>query len=377
MNTWKHGIIGIIAIIALAFTACDDDPAHTHQWNEWSTTAPTCMTTGTVNRKCSVCGAVGAVETVIPIDPNAHNYGNWTQSTGSILIRICSHNNSHTTTSNEMVSVQGGTFQLGNPDSSVGYSDERPVSNVTLSSFYIGKYEVTQAQWQAVMGTTIQQLQTAASVVTTNWGRGNAYPVYFVNWYHALVFCNKLSVTEGLTPAYRIMINGTYTTNPDDWGTVPTSSNPTWNAVTIVDGSTGYRLPTEAQWEYAAKGGNTGETFTYAGSNTVGDVAWYSLNNGSEGTSTYGAKAVGTKAPNGLGIYDMSGNVEEWCWDRKGNYTSGDKIDPTGAGDGSTRVERGGFWFSLAENVRSAYRVEVMPLFRNYQLGFRLARPVN
>jgi formylglycine-generating enzyme required for sulfatase activity len=265
-----------------------------------------------------------------------------------------------------MVFVQGGTFQLGNPDSSVGYSNERPVSNVTISGFYIGKYEVTQAQWQTIMGRTQQQQQALDPTLDTyNFGRGNNYPIYFVNWYETLVFCNKLSVMEGLTPAYRI----SNSTNPDDWGTVPTSSNATWDAAEIVEGSTGYRLPTEAQWEYAAKGGNTGETFTYAGSNTVGDVAWYSDNSGSA------SHEVGTKAPNGLGIYDMSGNVDEWCWDWYGNYTSDDKTDPMGASSGSERVWRGGNWNWSSMYVRSASRGSDHPDYRSINCGFRLARP--
>ena len=277
----------------------------------------------------------------------------------------------------EMVFVPGGTFQLGKALGTVTGSnnpDVTPVSNVTLSSFYIDKYEVKQEQWQAVMGTTIQQLQTAASGGSTNYGRGNSYPIYCVSWYDALVFCNKLSILEGLTPAYRISNSA----NPDDWGTVPTSGNATWNAVTIVEGSTGYRLPTEAQWEYAAKGGNTGETFTYAGSDTIGDVAWYAYNSGyNGGTQNKKSHEVGTKAPNGLSLYDMSGNVQELCWDWRGNYTSDDKTDPTGASSGSGRVNRGGGWNWTTEYVRSAYRNNEYPYNRYNYLGLRLARPAN
>ena len=269
----------------------------------------------------------------------------------------------------EMVSVPGGSFQLGKDLGTAATGDVTPVSTVTISSFYIGKYEVTQAQWQVVMGITIQQQQALQTTATDNYGRGDAFPIYYVNWYEALVFCNKLSVMEGLTPAYRI----SNSTDPSAWGTVPTSSNATWDAVTIVSGSTGYRLPTEAQWEYAAKGGNTGEAFTYAGSNTVDNVAWYGVSSANGGTS----HAVGTKAPNGLGLYDMSGNVREWCWDWYGSYTSTAKANPTGASSGSTRVERGGSWLNSAEHARSAYRGDINPVLRGYFLGFRLVRPVN
>ena len=259
----------------------------------------------------------------------------------------------------EMVPVPGGSFQLGKDLGTAATGDVTPLSNVTISGFYMGKYEVTQGQYQAVMG----------SNPASGYGAGDNYPVYYVSWYDALVFCNKLSRMEGLTPAYSI----SGSTNPDDWGSAPTSSNSTWNAVTVVSGSTGYRLPTEAQWEYAAKGGNPQAAgwvgYTYAGSDNPAEVAWYNSNGGST------SKVVGTKAPNGLGIYDMSGNVWEWCWDWYGSYSSADKTDSTGASSGSNRVARGGNWHYSAEFVRSADRGSINPNYRSYLIGFRLARP--
>ena len=258
----------------------------------------------------------------------------------------------------EMVRVVAGDFLMGS--ASGGDSDERPVRTVILTGFYIGKYEVTQEQYQAVMGNN----------PSSSYGVGANYPVYNVSWYDALVFCNKLSIREGLSPAYRI----NNSTDPAAWGSVPGSDNVTWNAVTIVEGSTGYRLPTEAQWEYAAKGGDPTAAgwvgYTYAGSDTANEVAWYSGNN-----EPYGSKPVGTKSPNGLGIYDMSGNVDEWCWDWRGDYTSEDKTDPTGASSGSLRVLRGGGWSNIAEDVRSALRLSVSPSGRGYDFGFRVVRP--
>jgi formylglycine-generating enzyme required for sulfatase activity len=181
-----------------------------------------------------------------------------------------------------------------------------------------------------------------------------------------LVFCNKLSIQEGLTPAYSISDS----TDPVQWGTVPTTSNTTWNAVTCDWTANGYRLPTEAEWEYAAKGGNgSSNNYIYAGSDTVGDVAWYTTNSSSK------THEVGTKAANGLGLYDMSGNVWECCWDWFDVYPSEAQTNPTGASSGSFRVERGGSWGDPAWYARSALRYGTYPQDRNYSLGFRLVRP--
>jgi len=260
-----------------------------------------------------------------------------------------------------MVFIPGGSFQMG---STGDKSDETPMHTVTLSGFYMGKYEVTQAQWKAVMGSN-------PSYFTSSPATGEIQddcPVENVSWYDVIVFCNKLSMMEGLTPAYRIP--GFNSTDPVDWGSVPTSSDNTWDAVEIVDGSTGYRLPTEAQWEYAARGGNGSPgNFTYAGSDTIDNVAWYLDNSGNK------THEVGKKAPNGLGLYDMSGNVFEWCWDWYGSYSSSAQTDPIGTSFGSDRVERGGSWGSDAEYVRSAYRGIYYPNCRLNFIGFRLVRP--
>ncbi|WP_461255931.1 formylglycine-generating enzyme family protein [Treponema sp. R80B11-R83G3] len=259
----------------------------------------------------------------------------------------------------DMVQIPGGSFQMGSNDDNT----EQPVHTVTLSGFQMGKYEVTQEQWTAVMGSNPSYFTSSPASGEEQGKR----PVENVSWYNALVFCNKLSMMEELSPAYRI----SGSTDPANWGSVPTSNNnSTWDAVQIVAGSNGYRLPTEAQWEYAAKGGNGSPgNYTYSGSDTAGDVAWYGDNSSSK------THEVGKKVPNGLGLYDMSGNVWEWCWDYYVSYSSGAQTDPLGASSGNLRVERGGSWHNSAESVRSSSRYYYYPSSRYHALGFRLVRP--
>ncbi|MCL2443679.1 MAG: SUMF1/EgtB/PvdO family nonheme iron enzyme [Treponema sp.] len=286
--------------------------------------------------------------------------GNWWVSTTDTGVKVKDY-------LIEMVYVPGGSFELGrelNP--AVGGSDETPVSNVNISGFFMGKYQVTQEQYLAVMGTNPSYFDGSIGREPASGEVQERRPVEQVSWYDALVFCNRLSIMEGLTPAY--IISGS--TNPNDWGTVPTNLNTTWDAVQIVSGSTGYRLPTEAQWEYAAKGGNGSPgNFTYSGSNDPDAVAWRAGNSGSR------THEVGKKAPNSLGIYDMSGNIFEWCWDGYGNYTSTTKTDPMGASSGSSRVFRGGGWLISSENVRSVDRFSNFPSGRYSYVGFRVSCP--
>jgi formylglycine-generating enzyme required for sulfatase activity/TolB-like protein len=249
-------------------------------------------------------------------------------------------------TSANFVRVEGGTFTMGTP--SGGKDDERPVRTVTVKSFSISKYEVTQKEWYEVMGTTVRQQRDMADRSWPMCGEGDNHPMYYVNWYEAVEYCNRRSVKEGLTPVYR----GSGDNITCDWN------------------ANGYRLPTEAEWEFAARGG-TKEYLTteYSGSNSVGAVAWYSDNSGGS------TKPVGTKAANSLGIHDMSGNVWEWCWDWYGSYTSGSQTDPRGSVSGASRVRRGGGWFNKAAFARSAYRGSDTPSDRGSVLGFRLVRP--
>ncbi|MDD4309091.1 MAG: SUMF1/EgtB/PvdO family nonheme iron enzyme [Candidatus Cloacimonetes bacterium] len=254
--------------------------------------------------------------------------------------------------------VPGGTFTMGRT-AGTGDSGELPTHNVTLSSFYLGKYEVSQAEYS-------QYMQPGYNW-TSSYGLGNNYPAYYVSWYAILKYCNLRSMAEGLTPVYTI----SGTTNPASWGTVPTSSNATWNAAICNWAANGYRLPTEAEWEYASRGATNTPDYLYSGSNDINTVAWYYDNN-----TPYGTKPVGTKSANGLGLYDMSGNVWERCWDwySSSYYSSSPGTNPKGPASGSYRVKRGGYWYDSASSCRVASRSYDSPYYSGNYLGFRLCR---
>jgi len=262
-----------------------------------------------------------------------------------------------------MVSIPAGTFTMGSPTTEANRESNETQHSVTLSGFKMGKYEVTQEQYQAVMGTNPSYFDGSTGKEPAAGETQGKRPVERVSWYDALVFCNKLSIKEGLTPAYSISGK----TNPADWGTVPTSSA-TWNAVVIVAGSTGYRLPTEAQWEYACR---AGITTAYNTGDTISDsTGWYYSNSGNK------THEVGKKPANAFGLHDMHGNVWEWCWDWYGDYSSSAQTDPLGASSGTNRVLRGGSWYNSAGFLRSAYRYFIsLPGGRDSNLGFRLVRP--
>ena len=215
-----------------------------------------------------------------------------------------------------MVKVEGSTFTMGaTPEQgNDAYEYERPAHQVTLSDYYIGRYEVTQKEWQAVMGDNPSKFY------------GDNLPVDYVSWNDCQDFINKLNQLTGLK----------------------------------------FRLPTEAEWEFAARGGKQSKGYKYSGSDNAKNIAWYEKNSGSK------PHQVGTKEPNELGIYDMSGNVGEWCGDWYGRYSSSAQTNPTGPSSGSSRVLRGGSWSSGAGSCRVSYRYRGNPSGRDSNNGFRV-----
>jgi len=301
--------------------------------------------------------------------------------------------NNATSVSIEMLPIPAGTFMMGSPASEPNRWDDETQHSVTLSAFSMSKHLVTQAQYKAVMG-------DGEDRTTTVYGKGDNFPIYEVNWYDAIVFCNKLSIKEGLNPVYSI--GGKI--NPAEWGTVPTifddPDDPnitTWDAVVMDMSKNGYRLPTEAEWEYACRGSydnkatetNTKPFGIGDGTKMVGGLANfevtspYDLNHSPAGayndTSATGyvdkTTAVGSYAANNYGLYDMHGNVYELCWDwYKADITT-DNTNPTGAVTGSKRVARGGGWVKSPGHVlRSAYRGSIIPIGQGGNFGFRLVR---
>lgn len=240
----------------------------------------------------------------------------------------------------EMVGVEGGTFTMGatSEQGSEAYSDEKPAHRVTVGNFFIGKYEVTQGLWYDVMGSNPSWFQGSKTAFGSRW---RDLPVEQVTWDDCQEFLRKLNARKGE------MDLGGYSS---------------WK----------FRLPTEAEWEFAARGGNVSRGYKYSGSNNIGSVAWYDGNSSVNGNQQ--THPVGTKQPNELGLYDMSGNVYEWCqdWYADNYYGRSPQNNPQGPSSGSFRVIRGGSCGNYAWNCRVSCRVRHTPGNRYGYLGLRL-----
>ena len=253
---------------------------------------------------------------------------------------------------------QGEDFVFVKGSSFVNTRSNLYGKNVTIEDFSIGRYEVTQKEWKDIMGNNPSEFQ------------GDDLPVETVSWYDCIEYCNKRSIQEGLTPYYNIDKDNKDSNNLSEFDDIK------WT-VTINAGAKGYRLPTEAEWEYAAGGGQKSSSYTYSGSDDADEVAWYYKNSGDEYISgewmwptiegnNNKTQPVGSKKANELGIYDMSGNVREWCWDWYGEVLD--------SSSGYVRVWRGGGWLGDAQACETAYRGNYEANGKGYDQGLRICR---
>ncbi|GGA29097.1 formylglycine-generating enzyme family protein [Paenibacillus physcomitrellae] len=270
-------------------------------------------------------------------------------ATGCSQVTSGKEKNQPKTDKDNLVLVKGGTFT----NTKSNYYGNK----MTLSDFYIGRYEVTQKEWTQVMGNNPSQFQ------------GDNLPVEMVSWYDAVDYCNKRSEQEGLRPYYHIDKDTLDPNNKSEYDFLK------WK-VTINEGANGYRLPTEAEWEYAASGGRLSKSYTYSGSDQADDVSWYWRNSGDKtlsGDWSWPAiesnkgrpHTAGEKKANELGLYDMSGNVREWCWDW---------FEDAETASGSYRVVKGGGWIGDVNSGEVPFRGKFEASGYGPDQGFRVVR---
>ena len=366
----KLVLVGLVLLASvMVLVGCKNDSVpeaqHEHSFaDEW-------LTSDTHHWKAATCG-----HTAEKSGYADHTFGDWkttkspteeTEGSKKRVCGVCSHSEIKEIEKvpSGFVYIPEGSFKMG---SEKGNTENKPVHEVKISKgFYMGKYEVTQEEYSFIMGSNPSEFSSGAAEGESQELR----PVENVSWYDALVYCNKRSLAEGLTPCYTIKNS----TDPEDWGAVPTSSDSSWNEVICKWDANGYRLPTEAEWEYAARAGdNTVDSLTYSGTSSESNLeeyAWYSGNSGQK------SHEVGTKKTNAYGLYDVSGNVWEWCWNwftEKYDTEKESGSDPKGASSGGYRVYRGGSWIHSASLASVSFRDYGNPYYRGYYLGFRVVR---